>query len=106
MRICTYLPVNVEVGVPVKWLKMPEVEQVKGEGDLGFCTVYHCTGRVHVSGNVCFSVKQIFGELCALQEQDRGVSGRELGVCSLTRDCIVCPHLCVFGNAFSAHILL
>lgn len=33
----------------------------EGEGDLGFCTVYHCTGSVHVSGNVCFSVKQILG---------------------------------------------
>ena len=61
VQICTYLPVNVEVGVPVKWLEMPEAGQVKGEGSLGFWTVCYCTGRVHISGNVCFSVKQILG---------------------------------------------
>lgn len=74
VRVCktpqvTYLPVNAEVGVSVKWLGVPVSEQVNGgDGDLGFWTVHRCTDGVHSSGNVWFSIEQILGELCAVQE--------------------------------------
>lgn len=53
---------NAEVGVPVKWLGVPVLEQVNsGDGDLDFWIVHRCTDVVLSSGNVCFSIKQISG---------------------------------------------
>lgn len=64
-----YLPVNAEVGVPVKWLGVPMSEQVNsGDGELDFWIVHRRTDVVLSSGNVCFTIKTNFGELCALQE--------------------------------------